>query len=97
MTTEKLITDLGNGAMRQQDIIILTIMTECGLEGINMKDIIRKIGANGQEDWYYKDKAFLSMYPFEFKQVTDGRTTKLIATQRIEKLAFVYGGSNGGI
>lgn len=92
MTTEKLITDLGNGAMKQQDIIILGIMTECGLDGINMKDIIRKISANGAETWYYKDKAFARMFPFEFTQLTDGTTTKLIATQRIEKLAFVYGG-----
>lgn len=88
---EKIIHDLMTQAVEKQDGVIVQIMKDCGIVDVPMKDIVRHISGNGVETWSYKDKAFARMFPFEFRQVTDGRTIKLIATQRIERLGYVVG------
>ncbi len=86
---EELINQLMTQTITKQDEIIVGIMKECGLTDIPMTDIVRQIASNGVETWSYKKKAFARMFPFEYKQVTDGASTRLIITQTIDKLGFV--------
>lgn len=86
---EKILDDLVKMSIAKQDEVIIGIMRESGIEGVDMRHIVRHIGASGTEDWKYKNKTFARVFPFKASQVTDGKTVKVILTQTIEKINFL--------